>query len=254
VMSGLFMALVTPFLSGGIPVHIFLLTRKGYTIGLATATVLGGSIISQSAQIVLSVVALGATGIGMDNPSFSRALATLSWLIIPSYIAIITLAATACLKANAAGAWLKRRALGRPAAGRSALKMAQALQDFGSGIRLLLKGHKTYLLLAVSFTFSYLIFQFSSAAAVFLALGSPQPLRSVMAVQTIVFLLSMALPTPGGSGTLEIGAYSVYSHLVPTDTLKVFILLFRTLTYYVPLALGGIVFFLLLRRVHRRVA
>jgi len=72
----------------------------------------------------------------------------------------------------------------------------------------------------------------------------PKGIWDVLAVQAVATMIIYLSPTPGSSGTAEGGFYLFFTPLVPMKFLSTVTLEWRILSYFIPLALSGVIFFL----------
>ncbi|MGQ9473343.1 MAG: lysylphosphatidylglycerol synthase domain-containing protein, partial [Candidatus Caldatribacteriaceae bacterium] len=93
---------------------------------------------------------------------------------------------------------------------------------------------------------------FSLAYLVIRALGGSPPLLRVIGVQIPLFYIFSFIPSPGASGGVEISIASVFSGFVGIHKVGIFVLLWRTFTFYLPRLVGGVVFFRVLRGIGGR--
>lgn len=54
-----------------------------------------------------------------------------------------------------------------------------------------------------------------------------------------VYLVMAYVPTPGSSGGAEIGSAALFARLIPSRLLGVFVLMWRAVTFYLTMAVGG---------------
>ncbi|MGI6132153.1 MAG: flippase-like domain-containing protein [Bacillota bacterium] len=76
-------------------------------------------------------------------------------------------------------------------------------------------------------------------AVVLTGLGLKTPYVQAMGVTIILYLASAYAPTPGSSGAAELGFVGLFSSIVPRAVLGLFVAVWRMITYYLNLALGG---------------
>lgn len=74
-------------------------------------------------------------------------------------------------------------------------------------------------------------------------LGARPPYWHVVAVQVPIYLLGSIIPTPGGSGGLELGMAGGLLGHVPDYEIGIVVAAWRVLTYYLVLAVGGLAVF-----------
>ena len=98
----------------------------------------------------------------------------------------------------------------------------------------------TFVITAVQWTARY-----SVATAVAYFFGAPVDPVLFFLLQWVIFTAMMFVPTPGASGGAEAAFVLVYSALLPSGLIGIATAVWRMLTFYLPLALGSIVFTIL---------
>ena len=76
----------------------------------------------------------------------------------------------------------------------------------------------------------------------FKAIGSSIPFISTILIAILVMIMSSYVPIPGASGGMEYSFVAMFSFFVINAKLSAALLLWRFLTYYVPMIFGGVVF------------
>lgn len=75
----------------------------------------------------------------------------------------------------------------------------------------------------------------------FRSLGAHVPLISSVVISILIITMSSFVPVPGGSGGMEFGFVALFSYYVIDTKLGAALLLWRFVTYYLPMLCGGIV-------------
>ena len=77
-----------------------------------------------------------------------------------------------------------------------------------------------------------------------LAIGCADNLNviNVFAASSYVFVMGCYVPIPGASGGMEAGFMGFFGNFVDGSALSVFVLLWRGITYYLPMIAGAIAF------------
>ena len=79
----------------------------------------------------------------------------------------------------------------------------------------------------------------------FKAIGSGIPLFETIMMTILVMIMSSFVPIPGASGGMEFSFVALFSFFVINAKLSAAMLLWRFLTYYVPMIFGGVAFLIL---------
>lgn len=237
---------ITPFTSGGPPTHIYLLYRLGIPLNKCMAVVAARTLLTfLYFGILVPVILLRFRAqLGLPpslNFLVSLALA-LALLAVVVFLYIIwrpgtVQTATTWLVSTRFVGFLFRNRDRKATANRASIeaqKFSRSLQlIFGSG-----SVPGTALVLLYTFL-SWSIF-FSLAPLVLAGLGLHVPLLKVITRQVVVFFIISYIPIPGGSGIAELGFATVFSTLIPSHLLPIFVGGWRFLTYHATLLAGSV--------------
>jgi glycosyltransferase 2 family protein len=232
VMAGNFSINITPFFAGAGIVHIYVLKRRGLELGTATAAVTGGAMISHFTQGFLALLSLIITRgwvVSMSIPASKPLI-----FMIMAYLGVIlAVGGIVCYvdEPRRTFAFLFRH--------KRLEKLGHKYFDFHRGLNLLLKGDPWRLFRIFIFTGIYLICFYAATPVILAGLGSPQPLGQIIAFQLLLFFTASLAPTPGSSGAIELGAFSLFALIVPLEILVKFLVWWRIVTFFSNLALGA---------------
>lgn len=235
VLAGNFSINITPFFAGAGFLHIYVLKRRGLELDKASAAIAGGAMISHATQAVLAFLSFifirsRDTGPQMLANKAVMAMILLYLVVILAIVVFIVLVE----EPEHVFAFLFRK--------RAFAKISEALCSFHRGLRLLLKGNPWRLLRIFIFTAIYLVCFYAVTPVILAGLGSPQPLGQVVAFQLLLFFTASLAPTPGSSGAIELGAFSLFALIVPLAVLGTFLVWWRIMTFYINLVFGGPLF------------
>lgn len=114
------------------------------------------------------------------------------------------------------------------------------LDDIRDGLLALLREKPFWLVLGAVLTAATWMFEFAILYVLLLGFGHSVSFVPVILAALLLNII-MTLPlTPGGSGIAEIAALALYSAIAPGVS-PVFVLVWRAVTYYYDLAVGGVV-------------
>ncbi|ACL69743.1 lysylphosphatidylglycerol synthase transmembrane domain-containing protein [Halothermothrix orenii] len=244
-LSGAFVSNVTPFATGGGPFQVYFLHKKGLNVGKASIVVV--------TQFILRIFFFGIL-----TPLF---LIFFRWAIspgiIPDYlfytafgfgILFSTIIIIFSLVPGVTDTLLnylfsidkvKMFFKNNQRAKRLLVKARQELYDFRRSLSLLAK-YKGRLLLAGLCTALYWSTLFMIMPIILGGLNlEPHFFRSYI-MQTIYYLVIPYMPTPGASGIAEIGFASLFVSFIPGDLIGLVTCIWRFITFYVVLTVGGI--------------
>ncbi len=77
-------------------------------------------------------------------------------------------------------------------------------------------------------------------------------LSHILAMQVIFYFILPFMPTPGGSGTAEVGFASLFSFFVPLHLLGLFVGAWRVIVFYFNLCIGAIVLLVEIKRLKKK--
>ncbi|GAB6137440.1 lysylphosphatidylglycerol synthase transmembrane domain-containing protein [Halanaerobaculum tunisiense] len=245
-LVGAFVSNVTPFASGGGPAQVFLLHKDGFSLGKSTTVIV--------IQFVLRLMFFGLVAPvlfivfrDLINPG-----------LIPAQVFNLAIGAALLIsvvmvyfiwqpkKIKTIVAKLKALPFFKPLLKYERIKklvnrLYHEVEEFHDSLWQLTKYRKSSLVWAGVSTICYWVLFFVIAPVILLGLGAePFFLRSFV-MQTIFFLILPYIPTPGGSGVAELGFASLFSSFVPAGLVGLLSLVWRFITFYLVLILGGLI-------------
>jgi len=76
---------------------------------------------------------------------------------------------------------------------------------------------------------------------------SATPLKSICA-SAYVLIMGSFVPIPGASGGIEFGYLKFFGNFIEGSLLKASLLIWRTISYYLPMLIGGLLFNINIKR------
>ncbi|PRX20123.1 hypothetical protein BX659_1362 [Orenia metallireducens] len=245
-LVGAFVSNVTPFASGGGPVQVLLLHRKGISLGKSSTIIIIQFVLRLLFFGILapilflrfkSLIKPGIISIEILNLAILLVL-LISVIIIyfiwqPDNIKYLTKKMTKIRVLNSLLKNDKTKGL--------VDKFYQEMEEFHNSLWQLTKYKRSSLIWAGLCTIIFWGLFFTIAPVILLGLGAkPFFLRSFV-MQTIFYLILPYIPTPGGSGVAELGFASFFASFVPKSLLGLLAIVWRSLTFYLPIILGGLI-------------
>ncbi len=244
-MIGNFYNGITPFASGGQPMQIYFLSKKGMDAGVATSIIAKRSLVYQTILVTYAIFMMCISlSFFVQNISNFAWLAVFGVLSNGSFILFILLfslnekltknAIKACLR------FLHRIHLLKNYE-KKYLKIEEKLSNFHNSICDCNKVFKTYFL-SILFTivqitcccivpyFIYRSFNFNSASVL-----------NILSADSFVTMVSAFIPLPGSSGGAEGSFYLFFNLFFENGTILPAIVLWRFFTYYCNIIVGGII-------------
>jgi hypothetical protein len=257
VVTNLFLAAITPSMIGGEPVRIFLLHKNGMKTGDATAVVVGERILD--AVIILSavpfaVIFLKETLFKTGEGELSYAFTVVFVLGIVLFSILLFFFIYSMVKPRHVKAffyWLGNVVKKFPLVFRKiGLSLSQSpshweekvekeIDSFYSSFRMFAREGKKELCMGVFCTILYWLMEFMLPSLILLGFGADPVVLKSYAIQIILLPLVVLPLTPGNSGVAEISFAALYTPIVASSLLGGLVLLWRFLTYYMNLIVGG---------------
>jgi uncharacterized protein (TIRG00374 family) len=251
IMAGNFLTLSTPFMAGGAPALVYLLSRAGLTLGQASAVVVLGGVSSQLALACFNLAAaLVLAAYLPPGALLGRAYLGAVMLYFAVIIAFVLLAqrSEALRPRLEALIGASERSGHRRWWARPVRVLFRLLEDFRSSVGLLTAEKSWVLGLSFVCALVYFLLYFAVGIAALASLRVYGSIVVLFAWQVVAATVALFVPTPGGSGAAELSAAYALGTVVPASVLPAFIILWRLLTFHLNLALGGIAAAVLARR------
>ncbi|PTD93730.1 hypothetical protein C9439_06700 [archaeon SCG-AAA382B04] len=244
VLSSMFAAALTPSYAGGEPVRIYLLGREeGGTPGCASAVVFGERTLDF--LFLMFATALGLFLIGdifLAEGSFVS-LEAIVIFVISLMVLVIALLLISLYKPEKIKGFF--RYFEKPIKKIKPVlikKIYEEIDNFNESLWMFLRGEKKYLILGFLITAVFWTLEFSIPYLLLRGLGYDVQYILAFAGYALVMISIMIPISPGGTGVAETVFYFVYNSIVKGFVgIGVLVLLWRFITYYLNLAVGGIV-------------
>ncbi|HHY11730.1 MAG TPA: flippase-like domain-containing protein [Firmicutes bacterium] len=245
---GSFMAGVTPFDTGGEPLKIYFLHKRGLSIGTSTAVVALGAFshaTSRFALWLLAPVIMLLTGRSLVIPAAIKATLALGIVIYLFFMFLIIAVifwpdwvevfAGKLLELK----WVKK--LVPQSMAETVLdKVRTSAYDFRDGINKV-KSSGSHAVFAVLLSIAYWLLVIAVPALIVRSMVPQVSFSQVFFVAMTVYLVMAYVPTPGSSGGAEVGSAYFFASILPAKMVGVFVVVWRFATYYFTLLVGGII-------------
>ena len=247
VFASLFGACITPSQFGGEPIRIYLLNKKGLSVGDSTVVVFGERVFDFF--IVMVGAFLGSLFLWHAT---SSAILKAFCMFFGVVFCLGVVAVTFCVSKpesvcgvfervfSAIERFAERSSRGRATLRRVRERAFQELENFCAAVVAIREEGRKVILFALFLSAALWTVDFCIPSLILLGLNAPPVWLFSFAAQFLLLVL-VALPTtPGSSGVAEIGIASLYANVVGMHILGVFTLLWRLVVYYLNLFIGGI--------------
>lgn len=227
-----FVSHITPFSAGGVPMQVYLIHREGMPVGAATALTAVDLGLNSLVFLVAipAALLLGQGGLTYQVPGW------LGWVV--GLLGALILGGLA---------WRRRRKPSPPKGEPLLARWRHEYELFRQGLGVMAGCGYGPFLAATALTFAYWFFYLLLAPVILWGLGVRIPWGYVLGAQLIFNFLQVLLPTPGGSGGSELLLLGVFAPVLGRGEAGVFVLMWKTYTFYSTLVLGGLCFWKLLR-------
>jgi hypothetical protein len=244
VLAYNFLSAITPALTGGEPLMIYMLNEKGIGIGKGTSIVVIRGI------LMIMFIAIGGPLIIyyhrelLPNIWFRRMFEGIAIFLLV-LVLFILYAIFSPLRAEHVVErvlrLLDRFKFLRKRTPQVIRLIDNWIEELNLSMKLFFKQRKWSLFLATLCTIAFICANYALAYVILKGLNFYISLGKVFMVQFVLYFLLYFSPTPGGSGVAEGGFYVLFSPLVPQHLLGLLIILWRFFTTYLGVILGGVV-------------
>lgn len=238
---------VTPFSTGGQPISIYMLTKSKIKATHATNIVLQNFILYQSALISVGTIALlinWRLNLFVDVPIL-KSFIVLGFLI-NIFVGIALLFVCFSTKFNKKVIFNTIDILGKikliKNINQKKLRWERRINEFHNSA-LLLKERKEIFIKGYVYNLLSLISMYIIPLFILFSLNDFNNLNIVNTIVTSAYVLIMGafVPIPGGSGGIEYGYMQLFGNFISGHILSTSLLLWRFITYYLGILIGGIV-------------
>jgi len=244
---GAFVSNVTPFDTGGEPLQAYLLTNKGLTAGQSTAVIAVKAIMNAFARVSLGFAACAALLFSRTEWSLPLGMSVVMAVGIALYVAIFLFSLYLIAKPEKISVLVVPAVRNRftlrffkPETLQAVLdRIDHELSAFREALREFISNRKPVLAAVLILSYAAWVATALVPAVVLTGLGLKTPYIHAMGVTIIFYLAAAYAPTPGSSGAAELGFAALFSTIVPRAVLGLFVAVWRVVTYYLNLALGG---------------
>jgi glycosyltransferase 2 family protein len=244
VITNMFLASITPSMAGGEPVRVYLLNKQGFSYGTATASVISERLID--AIVILTAVPFAFSILNETIEVFFIRIALLAGVIF--FIVVLFLFFYAIKfpgKTKSFLLFLNKKICrllkkDEKKQNRIVSRINTEVDNFHDGMMIFLGRNKKTFLFAGFLTVLYWGVGFLIPSMLLLGLGMNPFFIESFAAQVLLITIIMMPTTPGSSGTTELGVGGLYTLLIGSSVIGVFVLLFRLITYHMNLIAGAI--------------
>lgn len=241
---------ITPFSSGGQPMQIYMLKKEGVRLTKATNIIIQNFIIYQAALVIFGIMAI-VTNYYLKiftEVTLLKQLVTLGFLV-NTLVMVGLIVISFSSKFNhfmiQKGISILSKLKLIKNKEEKQEKWREKVDDFHEGAEYL-KENKLLCLRAFIYNMIYLALTYVMPYFVILALSKTVPTGvtplKVICSSAYVLIMGSFVPIPGASGGIEFGYFKFFGNFITGSLLKASLLIWRTISYYLPMIIGGILF------------
>ena len=248
IMANLFLAGITPSMAGGEPIRVYLLRKKGMSLGGSTAIVLGER--GLDAVFLLFCVPF-AFFVFKNRINMGGAIGTGLTVGVIVFLIVIFLFFYAIKNSEKTKSFLiwfnkkiSRFSKNKEKKNTVIDRINSEVDNFHSSMMLFLKQNKSMFILAGFLTAVMWVCGWLIPSMILMGFGLDSFVVESFAAQVFLIIIVMMPTTPGSSGVTELGAGGLYSIILGSVNSQVyigpFVLMFRLITYHMNLVVGAI--------------
>lgn len=239
---------ITPFASGGQPMQIYLMKKDGIRMAKSTNIIMQNFIIYQLALVTMGIFAITFNRIFDMFPSVEllRNLVGIGFLV-NTLVTVMLFVISFSDKFNKFIVDKVIRILSKTKIVKDKesykTKWMERCDEFHQGAEFI-KAHKflcfkCYIYNLIALASSYIIPLF---VCISLSGKVDMNILETLVASSYVLIMGAFVPIPGGSGGIEFGFIQFFGNFIKGGLLSATLLLWRFITYYVPMVIGAILF------------
>lgn len=243
-LGGSFVGFITPFGSGLLPMQIYILTNYGFTAGQATALTSSRATISSWLFFVLGSVIFLAFRSSIPSPFGVDILlliivATAIWSLVTLFFIRYPESAKRTISRMVGSRILSKR-VRENTLSRVQQRLFREIDFLSSNLRELFSSRNIpVIVLVFIIEAAAWLSLFAVLPLILFGFGVTGDIAQLLFRIFLLFSLVPASPTPGGSGVIELAFAVLLIDLVPRHILGLVVLIWRALTYYLTILVGG---------------
>ena len=236
---------ITPFSSGGGPFQVLSLKKDGVRILNSTNIIVISAFLHELALFTFMTISIVANRfLKLYEESITvRNLCIFGYVICVLFMGFLLLVMfNEKFNKKIASIVIKILNKARLVKDKEAMikKWHNYIQSLNEGSKIIRSSRRTFILCYIYNTlamFAYILVAYTVARG----MGSPVELYKVVITTSYVLMIGMFVPIPGGTGGLEYAFTALYSNFIAGSMVSSIMLVWRFITYYLGIVLGGIV-------------
>lgn len=239
---------ITPFSSGGQPFELYKLKKEKLKMADATTVVIEQFVVYQIALVTLGLIAIITNHLFhiFPNNSVLKNLVTFGF-IVNTLVTLILFLLAFTKKTNKIIVDKVIKILHKIKIVKNEEKQIEKfnkyINELYDGTKSLLKDKKSFMGM-IFMNFMGLICLYLVPLAILYSTGNYTNFNGLTSIvsSAYVMLIGSFVPIPGGTGGLEFGFIKFYGNFVKGSLLTAIMIVWRFITYYIPMVIGSIAF------------
>ena len=239
---------ITPLASGGQPMQVYELHKKGFSINHGTNIIIQNFIIYQLALVLIGVISLicnHAMHLFQEVPLLKEL--TIIGFILNILILLLLLLVSFSKNFNKRIINFIIKVLSifnkKLDKDKKVKKWNTYCDNYYESAKILLKNKKIFFKCFIYQSLSLLTYYMIPLPLIYaLGISSNINLITTIVASSYVFIMGCYVPIPGATGGMEYGFFGFFGNFITGSSLTSLVILWRFITYYVPTIIGGIVF------------
>lgn len=235
---------ITPFSTGGQPMEIYMITEHNISLPKATNYSVQSFIFYQLALVICGIFAIIYNFVFQIFPKvkYLKILVFLGF-IINLLVALILLLIANSKKSTNKFCNITKKICHKFKIKKKDSEIEEKFMDLYSGFRQLSK-NKALTIIGIGLNIVSLLFLYLVPLFIVYSMGDFTSLNiaETLTSSAYIFLVGAFIPIPGSSGGIEYGFTQFFGNFIPKNKISAVLLIWRFITYYLAVALGGIVF------------
>ena len=235
---------VTPFSTGGQPMEIYMLTEHDIPLAKATNQTIQSFIFYQIALVICGVIAVVYNMIFHIFPKVAllQHLVLLGFAINIAVVIVLLLISSSKRITKSISSFFIN--IGKKLKLKiNEKEVNKKFEDYYNGFQEL-KGRKDLTIIGIILNIASLLCLYSIPLFILYSMGDFSSLNIIdtLTASAYVYVIGAFVPIPGASGGIEYGFTQFYGNFISLGVISAVLLLWRTITYYLGIIVGALIF------------
>ncbi len=244
ILAYYFLSAITPAVTGGEPLMVYMLSEKGVGVGKGTSIVVIRGILLIFFIAIGGPIIIYSNSELLHNTGLRVMFGGVAWFLAVAIIFLLY-----ALYNPGRGEYFIEKILHflekfpyfKKHSPDLVKKIDGWIEELSFSLKFFIREKKNRLFWATVWTIMFMLCNYSLAYVILKGLNFDMSVWQVFMIQIVLYFFLYFSPTPGGSGIAEGGFYMLFSPLIPTHILGILIILWRFFTTYLGVILGGFV-------------